>query len=177
MRKFLFTVIAVFAMTICGFAQMPVCEIACAPHENDADYSTGVIPIYPVEFPVLHVGEPVDLCMSMKIPTTIDFGSISSFGSGIIITINNITLNELVNLPDGLEACASANPMAANGTYTVRITGTPTIAGEFPLNIRIEIDEETNSSMFSISLINNYINGQNGLSTGITITVEGDGPV
>ena len=44
MKKFLLSVIAIFAMTICGFAQpMPVCDNACAPHENDADYSTGVI--------------------------------------------------------------------------------------------------------------------------------------
>ena len=50
MKKFLLSAIAIFAMTICSFAQMPVCENACAPHENAADYSTGVIPTYPTAF-------------------------------------------------------------------------------------------------------------------------------
>ncbi|MBQ3833203.1 MAG: hypothetical protein II815_08510, partial [Bacteroidales bacterium] len=69
MKKFLLSMIAIFAMTICGFAQMEVCSDACAPHANEADYSTGVIPIYPQsqDFPVLTVGVPVDQCVSIKV--------------------------------------------------------------------------------------------------------------
>lgn len=180
MKKFLLSVIAIFAMTVCGFAQpMPVCDNACAPHENDADYSTGVIPTYPTEFPVLHVGEAVDQCVSVKIPTTVDGGAIVSLASGTTISINNVTLNELVNLPAGLTACASANPMAANGTYTMHITGTPTQAGEFQLKLKVEIDGEVSGGFFPISIdaVNTGINALGGVPTNITITVEGDGPV
>ncbi|MBR5983061.1 MAG: T9SS type A sorting domain-containing protein [Bacteroidales bacterium] len=180
MKKFLLSVIAIFAMTICGFAQpMPVCDNACAPHENDADYSTGVIPTYPTTFPVLHVGEAVDQCVSVKIPTTVDGGAIVSLASGTTISINNVTLNELVNLPAGLTACASANPMAANGTYTMHITGTPTQAGEFQLKLKVEIDGEVSGGFLPISIdaVNNGINTLGGVPTNITITVEGDGPV
>jgi PKD repeat protein len=89
----------------------------------------------------------------------------------VTITVNSVNVNGLVGLPDGLEACASANPMAANGTYTLRITGTPTTAGEYPLNMRAEIDGELNIPLVQMSAVNNYTNGENGVSTNITITV------
>jgi len=158
--------IAIFAMTICGFAQMPVCADACAPHANDADYSTGVIPTYPTAFAPLTVGVPVDECISIKIPNQISGSAISSFLSAITISVNSVNVNGLVGLPDGLEACASENPMAANGTYTLRITGTPTRAGEYPLNMRAELDGPGLTSM-----ANTYTNSESGVSTNITITV------
>ena len=172
MKKLLLSAIAVLAMTICSFAQMQVCSWfnTCSPHENEADYSTGIIPVYPVDI-VFTVGVPVDECISLKIPSEISGSDISSMMSSMTISVNSLTINELVNLPDGLTACASANPMEANGTYTLHITGTPTIANEYPLNIRGEIDGESNSAFVSMSLLNNYFNGTNGLSTGIIITV------
>ncbi|MBO7653122.1 MAG: T9SS type A sorting domain-containing protein [Bacteroidales bacterium] len=171
--------IAIFAMTICGFAQMDVCSDACAPHANAADYSTGVIPTYPTEFPVLNVGEAVDQCVSVKIPSSIagsDIPNIGTIASGRTISINNVTLNELVNLPTGLTACASANPMAAEGTYTMRITGTPIQAGTFELKLKVEIDGEVSGGFIPVSIgtVNTAINGLGGVSTGITITVEGE---
>jgi len=171
MKKFLLSMIAIFAMTICGFAQMPVCADACAPHANDADYSTGVIPTYPTAFAPLTVGVPVDECISIKIPNQISGSAISSILSAVTISVNSVNVNGLVGLPDGLEACASANPMAANGTYTLRITGTPTTAGDYPLNMRAEIDGESNFPLISMSTVNSYVNGTNGVSTNITITV------
>ena len=188
MKKFLLSVIAIFAMTICGFAQMsmPVCSEACAPHENASDYSTGVIPTYPTEFPVLHVGEPVDECVSIKIPSTINGGDIPSvgsipgvgaFASMLTVTVEYITVNELLNLPNGLTACASANPMYANETYSLHITGTPTTSGQFSLNMRAEITGETSIPMVSIDAVNSYVvNSENGVSTNITIYVEGGEP-
>ncbi len=166
MKKFLLSMIAIFAMTICGFAQMEVCADACAPHANAADYSTGVIPTYPTAFPVLTVGQPVDQCVSIKIPSQISGSAISSALSWVNLSITSVTANELVNLPDGLTACASENPMAANGTYTLRITGTPTTAGTYNLNMRAELEGGTGTS-----LANTYTNGTNGVSTNITITV------
>ena len=166
MKKFLLSAIAIFAMTICSFAQMPVCENACAPHENAADYSTGVIPTYPTAFAPLTVGVPVDQCISIKIPSQISGSAINSALGFINITVNTVTVNGLVGLPDGLEACASENPMAANGTYTLRITGTPTRAGEYPLNMRAELDGPGLTSM-----ANTYTNSESGVSTNITITV------
>lgn len=171
MKKILLSMIAIFAMTICGFAQMPVCADACAPHANDADYSTGVIPTYPTAFAPLTVGVPVDECISIKIPNQISGSAISSILSAVTISVNSVNVNGLVGLPDGLEACASANPMAANGTYTLRITGTPTTAGDYPLNMRAEIDGESNFPLISMSTVNGYTNGTNGVSTNITITV------
>ncbi len=166
MKKFLLSAIAVFAMSLCSFAQIPVCQDACAPHANDADYSTGVIPTYPTAFEPLTVGVPVDQCISIKIPSQISGSAISSALGWINLSITSITANELVNLPDGLTACASANPMAANGTYTLRITGTPTTAGTYNLNMRAELEGGT-----GVSLANGYTNGSNGVSTNITIQV------
>ena len=165
--------IAIFAMTICGFAQMDVCSDACAPHANAADYSTGVIPTYPTTFPVLTVGQPVDQCVSIKVPTQINGASIASALNSVTITVNTVTLNELVDLPTGLTACASANPMNADGTYTLRITGTPTQSGTYELKMKANIDGESSSAWISMTLVNYYLNGV-GVSTGITITVEGE---
>lgn len=172
MKKFLLSMIAIFAMTICGFAQMEVCSDACAPHANEADYSTGVIPIYPQsqDFPVLTVGVPVDQCVSIKVPTQINGSSINALLGTVTITVNSVTLNELVNLPAGLTACASANPMAADGTYTLRITGTPTEAGTYELKMKANIDGESSSAFVSMSLVNTYLNGS-GVSTNIIISV------
>jgi PKD repeat protein len=171
MKKFLLSMIAIFAMTICGFAQMPVCADACAPHANDADYSTGVIPTYPTAFAPLTVGVPVDECISIKIPSQISGSAINSALGFVNITVNSVNVNGLVGLPEGLEACASANPMAANGTYTLRITGTPTTAGDYPLNMRAEIDGQPNIALISMSTVNGYTNSESGVSTNITITV------
>ena len=166
MKKFLLSAIAVFAMSLCSFAQIPVCQDACAPHANDADYSTGVIPTYPTAFEPLTVGVPVDQCISIKIPSQISGSAINSALSFITLSITSITANELVNLPDGLEVCASANPMYANNTYTLRITGTPTTAGTYNLNMRAELEGGTGTSA-----ANMYTNGTNGVSTNITIQV------
>ena len=174
MKKFLLSAIAIFAMTICGFAQMEVCADACAPHANDADYSTGTIPTYPTTFPVLTVGQEVDQCVSIKIPSQISGASINSALSSVTITVNTITANELVNLPDGLNACISENPMVANGTYTLRITGTPTTAGTYELKLKANIDGESSAFYMPMTLVNSYLSGS-GVSTNITITVVEEG--
>ena len=181
MKKFLLSAIAIFAMTICGFSQqMEVCADACEPHANTAEYSQGVIPTYPTTFPVLTVGQEVDQCVSIQIPTSISGGDIPAlsnlpFVNSLVITINSISVTELVNLPDGLTACASENPMAANGTYSLRITGTPTRAETYELNMRAEIDGTTSSDWIGIDVVNGYVNGANGVSTNITITVVEEG--
>ncbi|MBQ2542185.1 MAG: hypothetical protein II554_02445, partial [Bacteroidales bacterium] len=168
--------IAIFAMTICGFAQMEVCSDACAPHANAADYSTGVIPTYPTTFPVLVVGQEVDQCVSIQIPSEINGGAINSALNNVTITVNSITANELVNLPDGLTACISENPMAANGTYTLRITGSPTqeAVGNHELKLKANIDGESSSWLVSMTVVNGYLNGM-GAATNITITVVEEG--
>ena len=93
------------------------------------------------------------------------------------ISINSVTINELVNLPEGLSACASANPMDANGTYTMRITGAPTTAGNYDLKLKVTIDGETSGGFIpvSISTINNAINGMGGVPSNITISVVEEG--
>ncbi|MBR3798823.1 MAG: PKD domain-containing protein [Bacteroidales bacterium] len=168
--------IAIFAMTICGFAQMEVCADACAPHANEADYSTGVIPTYPTTFPVLVVGQEVDQCVSIQIPSEINGGAINSALNNVTITVNSITANQLVNLPDGLTACISENPMAANGTYTLRITGSPTqeAVGNHELKLKANIDGESSSWLVSMTVVNGYLNGM-GAATNITITVVEEG--
>ena len=168
--------IAIFAMTICGFAQMEVCSDACAPHANAADYSTGVIPTYPTTFPVLVVGQEVDQCVSIQIPSEINGGAINSALNNVTITVNSITANQLVNLPDGLTACISENPMAANGTYTLRITGSPTqeAVGNHELKLKANIDGESSSWLVSMTVVNGYLNGM-GAATNITITVVEEG--
>ncbi len=176
MKKFLLSMIAIFAMTICGFAQMEVCSDACAPHTNAADYSTGVIPTYPTTFPVLVVGQEVDQCVSIQIPSEINGGAINSALNNVTITVNSITANELVNLPNGLTACISENPMAANGTYTLRITGSPTqeAVGNHELKLKANIDGESSSWLVSMTVVNGYLNGM-GAATNITITVVEEG--
>lgn len=176
MKKFLLSMIAIFAMTICGFAQMEVCADACAPHANAADYSTGVIPTYPTTFPVLVVGQEVDQCVSIQIPSEINGGAINSALNNVTITVNSITANQLVNLPDGLTACISENPMAANGTYTLRITGSPTqeAVGNHELKLKANIDGESSSWLVSMTVVNGYLNGM-GAATNITITVVEEG--
>ena len=176
MKKFLLSMIAIFAMTICGFAQMEVCSDACAPHANAADYSTGVIPTYPTTFPVLVVGQEVDQCVSIQIPSEINGGAINSALNNVTITVNSITANDLVNLPDGLTACISENPMAANGTYTLRITGSPTqeAVGNHELKLKANIDGESSSWLVSMTVVNGYLNGM-GAATNITITVVEEG--
>ena len=177
MKKVLLSAIAIFAMTLCSFAQMQVCTDACAPHATAADYSTGVIPTYPQTFPTLTVGQEVDECVSIQIPTEINGGSIISYLSDVTITINSVTVNELVNLPAGLTVCASENPMAADGTYTLHITGAPTTAGTYALKMKASIDGTSSSQWIGMTVVNGYTNGTNGVSTGITINVVEEGAI
>lgn len=53
------------------------------------------------------------------------------------ILIRFIVLDSIMNLPEGLTYAADADSLIADSAHCVSITGTPTVAGEYPLAIYI----------------------------------------
>jgi hypothetical protein len=53
------------------------------------------------------------------------------------IPIRFIVLDSIVNLPEGLTYAADADSLMADSLHCISITGTPTVAGEYPLTIYI----------------------------------------
>ena len=160
MKKFLLSAIAIFAMTICGFAQISVCDNPCPPASDG--FSTGVVPYSPTTFPTMYVGQYVEQCITIQCPET-------ALGA----TVDSIWFKNFIGVPNGLDFCISDTMIDALEYCTVNFSGTPTVAGDFALKMRAHIY----GSGFLLSVANAAVDSENGYSTGITLTVHEAGTV
>ncbi|MBO4614628.1 MAG: PKD domain-containing protein [Bacteroidales bacterium] len=160
MKKLLFSIVAIFAMSICGFAQITVCDNPCPPATDG--FSTGVVPYSPTTFPTMYVGQYVEQCITIQCPA-------SALGA----TVDSIWFKNFIGAPDGLSFCISDTMIDALEYCTVNFSGTPTAAGDFALNMRAHLY----GSGFLLSAANFAVDTENGYSTGITLTVHEQGTV
>ena len=160
MKKFLLSIVAIFAMSICGFAQISVCDNPCPPATDG--FSTGVVPYSPTTFPTMYVGQYVEQCITIQCPA-------SALGA----TVDSIWFKNFIGAPDGLSFCISDTMIDALEYCTVNFSGTPTAAGDFALKMRAHLY----GSGFLLSAANFAVDTENGYSTGITLTVHEQGSV
>lgn len=159
MKKFLLSIVAIFAMSICGFAQISVCDNPCPPATDG--FSTGVVPYSPTTFPTMYVGQYVEQCITIQCPA-------SALGA----TIDSILFKNFMEVPNGLSFCISDTMIDALEYCTVNFSGTPTTAGEYGLKMRAHL-----YGNFMASIANAMVDTENGYSTGITLTVHEQGSV
>ena len=160
MKKFLLSVIAVFAISLCSFAQISVCDNPCPPATDG--FSTGVVPYSPTTFPTMYVGQYVEQCITIQCPE-------SALGA----TVDSIWFKNFIDVPNGLNFCISDTMIDALEYCTVNFSGTPTVAGDFALKMRAHIY----GSGLALYAANFAVDTENGYSTGITLTVHEAGAV
>ncbi len=160
MKKFLLSAIAIFAMSLCSFAQISVCDNPCPPATEG--FSTGVVPYSPTTFPTMYVGQYVEQCITIQCPE-------SALGA----TVDSIWFKNFIGVPNGLDFCISDTMIDALQYCTVNFSGTPTVAGDFALKMRAHIY----GSGFLLSAANLAVDTENGYSTGITLTVHEAGTI
>ena len=146
-------------MSICGFAQISVCDNPCPPATDG--FSTGVVPYSPTTFPTMYVGQYVEQCITIQCPA-------SALGA----TIDSILFKNFMEVPNGLSFCISDTMIDALEYCTVNFSGTPTTAGEYGLKMRAHL-----YGNFMASIANAMVDTENGYSTGITLTVHEQGSV
>ncbi len=114
-----------------------VCDNPC-PAVTDQPMSETAIPYYATEELVFNIGEDVDVCITIKCPETIN---VEFMGTPAEATITDMTITEFLNLPDGLSYCVSLVDMnpTTNNYATLHITGVPTAAGEYQLNLSCNV--------------------------------------
>ncbi|MBO7571125.1 MAG: T9SS type A sorting domain-containing protein [Bacteroidales bacterium] len=174
MKRFLLSAIAIFAMTLCSFAQSIVCtDNACTPI-TDQPFSNTSVPYYCPQSLTFQQGQSVDVCITIKCPETTNV-TISMYGASIPATANieSLTITDFPNMPESLSYCVSRVDMdpTTNVYATIHITGTaPSENG----NIDLELSGVFTGSITSpmpYSLNNQAVT----FATGIVITIgEGD---
>lgn len=140
-----------------------VCETPCDAI-TDQPMSETIIPYYAPEELTYNVNENVDVCITINCPATT---SIEYAGTPVEVTITGLTINGFSNLPDGLSYCVSRTEMdpTTNNFATIHLTGTPTAAGVFDLNISCNV-----SGTASGFPLNNYPVPT--FQSGIVVTIE-----
>lgn len=179
MKRFLFSAIAIFAMTLCCFAQSIVCtDNACTPI-TDQTFSTTSVPYYCADELTFEQGEAVDVCITIKCPATTNvdvevpiLGSINADAS-----IESLTITGFSNLPEGLSYCVSRVDMdpTTNVYATIHITGmAPNENGDYNLQLSGNFTGSASAMGYNYPLNDEAVT----FATGIVITVGegGDDP-
>ena len=149
-------------LIICGEGE------ACPPDPN-GHFSNGIVPHAPdvnsEYFPIIRACEPVDLCVTLHCPQTIDLSAVG-LGSSTI-TLRGIEVKGFGGLPDGVSYCLSDANWEPDGYYTLHLTGTPMQAGTYQLKLSAVL-----SSTYLISVNTDNVPGyQNGMPA-IQVTVQ-----
>ena len=109
-------------LVICGEGE------SCPPDVNGV-FSTGVVPYSPTveNFPVIRTCEPVDMCVTMHCPASINLSSVG-LGNGSI-NLRGVEVKGFGGLPQGVSYCLSNANWEPDGYYTLHLTGVPTESG------------------------------------------------
>lgn len=177
MKRFLLSAIAIFAMTLCSFAQSIVCtDNACTPI-TDQPFSNTSVPYYCPQSLTFEQGQAVDVCITIMCPATTNV-TVSMFGSSIPATANieSLTITDFPNMPEGLSYCVSRVDMdpTTNVYATIHITGTaPMENGDIDLELSGVFTGTASAYGQSIPLTNQDVT----FATGIVLTIgEGNEP-
>jgi len=171
MKRFLLSAIAIFAMSVCGFAQSIVCtDNACTPI-TDQTFSNTSVPYYCPQSLTFEQGQAVDVCITIKCPETTNV-TVSLYGASIPATANivSLTITGFSNLPEGLSYCVSRVDMdpTTNVYATIHITGTaPAANDDYDLELSGIFTGTASAMGMSYPLNNESVS----FATGIVLTI------
>ncbi len=153
---------------ICGAGE------ACEPNIN-GHFSSGVVPYEPdvnsEYFPTIRTCEPLDVCITMHCPSSINPSSVGLGTINYSIPLSGIEVKGFGGLPEGVSYCLSDANWQPDGYYTIHLTGTPTQSGTFQLKLRAVL---SSSYVLSLNTDTFFPNGMDA----IQVTVEeGSAPV
>lgn len=143
-----------------------VCDDPC-PAVTDQPMSQTTIPYYAPEELTYNVNEAVDVCITIQCPANTN---VEYMGMQAAATITSMTITGFSNLPDGLSYCVSRVDMdpTTNNYATLHLTGTPTTANEYNLNISCNVTGNANVFGSDMPLNNQAVT----FPTGIVVTIE-----
>lgn len=153
---------------ICGAGE------SCEPNIN-GHFSSGVVPYEPdvnsEYFPTIRTCEPLDVCITMHCPASINPASVGLGTINYSIPLSGIQVKGFGGLPEGVSYCLSNDNWQPDGYYTIHLTGTPTQSGTFQLKLRAVL---SSSYVLSLNTDTFFPNGMDA----IQVTVEeGSAPV
>ncbi|MBQ1606382.1 MAG: hypothetical protein II088_06205, partial [Bacteroidales bacterium] len=119
-----------------------VCDDPC-PAVTNQPMSQTTIPYYAPEELTYNVNEAVDVCITIQCPANTN---VEYMGMQAAATITSLTIIGFANLPEGLSYCVSRTEMdpTTNNFATLHLTGTPTTAGEYNLNLSCNVTGTAN---------------------------------
>lgn len=143
-----------------------VCDDPC-PAVTNQPMSQTTIPYYAPEELTYNVNEAVDVCITIQCPANTN---VEYMGMQAAATITSLTITGFANLPEGLSYCVSRTEMdpTTNNFATLHLTGTPTTAGEYNLNLSCNVTGTANVFGSDMPLNNQAIT----FPTGIVVTIE-----
>ncbi len=143
-----------------------VCDDPC-PAVTNQPMSQTTIPYYAPEELNYNVNEAVDVCITIQCPANTN---VEYMGMQAAATITSLTITGFANLPEGLSYCVSRVDMdpTTNNFATLHLTGTPTTAGEYNLNLSCNVTGTANVFGSDMPLNNQAIT----FPTGIVVTIE-----
>ncbi len=151
-------------LVICGDGE------ACDPDYN-GHFSSGVVPYAPdvnsEYFPTIRTCEPLDMCITMHCPASINLSSVG-LGSGSI-NLRGVEVKGFGGLPNGVSYCLSNASWVPDGYYTIHLTGIPEQAGTYQLKLSAVLQ----GTILSVNTDTFFPNGMDAIQ--VTV-VEGEAP-
>lgn len=153
-----------------GAGPLVVCgEGESCPPDYNGHFSSGIVPYAPdvnsEYFPVIRACEPIDLCVTMHCPQSIDLSAVG-LGSSTI-TLRGVEVKGFGGLPEGVSYCLSDANWEPDGYYTLHLTGTPMQAGTYQLRLSAIL-----SSTYLISVNTDNVPGFGNGMPAIQVTVQ-----
>ncbi|MBO7132949.1 MAG: PKD domain-containing protein [Bacteroidales bacterium] len=167
MKRFLLSAIAIFAMSMCTFAQSIVCtDNACTPI-TDQTFSNTSVPYYCPQSLTFEQGQAVDVCITIMCPETTN---VTAYGFPATAQIQSLTITGFSNLPEGLSYCVSRVDLdpTTNVYATIHITGTaPSTNEDYDLELSGIFTGTASAFSQTIPLENENVT----FATGIVLTI------
>lgn len=152
-------------LIICGEGE------ACPPDPN-GHFSNGIVPHAPdvnsEYFPTIRTCEPLDVCITMHCPSSINLSSVG-LGTGSI-NLRGIEVKGFGGLPEGVSYCLSDANWVPDGYYSLHLTGIPAEARTYQLKLSAVLQ----GTILSVNTDYFFPNGMDAVA--VTV-VEGSAPV
>ena len=133
---FVVVAFAVNAQSLAG--PLVVCgEGEACPANTTGHFHNGVVPYSPPvdEFPEIRTCEPLDMCITLKCPESINPQEAGLANVNISLTVTGIEVTGFGGLPEGVSYCLSDANWTPGNYYTLHLTGVPQQAGAFQLKL------------------------------------------
>lgn len=134
----LFVVVAFAVNAQSTAGPLVVCDEgeACAANPN-GHFHNGVVPYSPPvdEFPEIRTCEPLDMCITLKCPETINPQEAGLANVNFSLSVTGIEVTGFGGLPEGVSYCLSDANWTPGNYYTLHLTGVPQQAGAYQLKL------------------------------------------